>query len=169
MNGAHEEHSENTASSIPLYSTQPSVSASAFHENPRMLGEQSRQTYIQVPHEPRAQRPILQKTGSSVATIVLGSLLLVLGVIALVLGMQFPLTLFSSFGADPRMMIALGCAAIGGVLLVVAAGWSLASFIRNRTMSADTNDDGDFDAKDADGRVGDDGNDAYDDGRVSRG
>ncbi|MFT8787763.1 MAG: hypothetical protein ABF806_04295 [Bifidobacterium psychraerophilum] len=73
---------------------------------------------------------IVRKRGASMATIVFGSMLIVCGVIGFGSAWYGPGTLWSSFGLDWRMALALALAAIGAVLLVSSMMWALSSVIR---------------------------------------
>lgn len=92
---------------------------------------------ITTPDGSAAQPEIIRKTGPSAATIMLGVCVLVLGVISALLGMYFPLGwILQSWTLDPRITAAIGFAAIGGILVLVAVIWSIASMISSRKRPA---------------------------------
>lgn len=105
---------------VPLYSTAPPV-----HNGPA-----TPPNYVQVPMEPPKERPVIRKTGPSVATIVFGVLLMLCGIVAVMLAYGFPATLLPGLGADPRVVAAIGCGAFGGILVVVAVVWAVMRIIR---------------------------------------
>ena len=74
---------------------------------------------------------VMRKRGPSGATIVFAVFMLLVGGVSLAMGLYFPLTSFNWFTMDPRVAIAMGCAALGGLLIVVAIVWSLATLIHS--------------------------------------
>lgn len=77
---------------------------------------------------------VIRKTGPSVATIVLGVCVLVLGVAGVVFGWYFPISWMASWTwtTDPRVFAAVGFAVFGGLMVLVAVIWALASMVRSR-------------------------------------
>ena len=107
---------------VPLYSTAPPSQTAAG-------GAPTAPAYVQVPVEPRHERPVIRKTGPSAATIVLGVLLVLIGAMVLAFGIGFPVTALPGLGADPRAIVAIVCGIVGGVLIVVAIIWAVARII----------------------------------------
>ena len=107
---------------VPLYSTAPPSQTAAG-------GAPTAPAYVQVPVEPRHERPVIRKTGPSAATIVLGVLLVLIGAMVLAFGIGFPMTALPGLGADPRAIVAIVCGIVGGVLIVVAIIWAVARII----------------------------------------
>lgn len=107
---------------VPLYSTAPPTQTAAG-------GAPTAPAYVQVPVEPRHERPVIRKTGPSAATIVLGVLLVLIGAMVLAFGIGFPMTALPGLGADPRAIMAIVCGIVGGVLIVVAIIWAVARII----------------------------------------
>lgn len=107
---------------VPLYSTAPPSQTAAG-------GAPTAPAYVQVPVEPRHERPVIRKTGPSAATIVLGVLLVLIGAMVLAFGIGFPMTALPGLGADPRAIMAIVCGIVGGVLIVVAIIWAVARII----------------------------------------
>ena len=107
---------------VPLYSTAPPSQTAAG-------GVPTAPAYVQVPVEPRHERPVIRKTGPSAATIVLGVLLVLIGAMVLAFGIGFPVTALPGLGADPRAIVAIVCGIVGGVLIVVAIIWAVARII----------------------------------------
>ncbi|MBM6695505.1 hypothetical protein H6A11_00350 [Bifidobacterium pullorum subsp. saeculare] len=107
---------------VPLYSTAPPSQTAAG-------GAPTAPAYVQVPVEPRHERPVIRKTGLSAATIVLGVLLVLIGAMVLAFGIGFPMTALPGLGADPRAIVAIVCGIVGGVLIVVAIIWAVARII----------------------------------------
>ena len=141
--------SADAVNTIPLYTTAPPLQSpaavGATHEgsgqddvgaqgtgngNGMSTGTGSSQPYVYVPATAAQPQPLLEKTGPSKATIVLGALMLCLGVIALLLGLRFPsMVMFTQFQADPRVYVAVICGVVGVILVVVAVAWALATLI----------------------------------------
>lgn len=88
-------------------------------------------SYVQVPREAPLPPKVMRKRGPSGATIVFAVFMLLVGGVSLAMGLYFPLTSFTWFTMDPRIAIAMGCAALGGLLIVVAIVWSLATIIHS--------------------------------------
>lgn len=88
-------------------------------------------SYVQVPREAPMPPKVMRKRGPSGATIVFAVFMLLVGGVSLAMGLYFPLTSFNWFTMDPRVAIAMGCAALGGLLIVVAIVWSLATIIHS--------------------------------------
>ena len=59
-------------------------------------------------------------------------LLILIGAAALGLGIGFPTTVLSGFGADPRAVVAIVCGIIGGLLILVSVIWAAPSAILTR-------------------------------------
>ncbi|NEG89677.1 hypothetical protein [Bifidobacterium aerophilum] len=121
----------------------PSGAADTGHPQPPTAGQSYAPTPggpippITTPAGSAAQPEIIRKTGPSAATIMLGVCVLVLGVISTLLGMYFPLGwILQSWTLDPRITAAIGFAAIGGILVLVAVIWSIASMISSRKRPA---------------------------------
>ncbi|RSX52800.1 hypothetical protein D2E25_1371 [Bifidobacterium goeldii] len=116
------------AQSVPLYSTAQPQSAPG--------------PYVQVPSM-QFEPPVIQKTGLSSGTIVLGVFMLIIGLIGLIIGLYgvtLPLTLLSWISDDPRVLFAIGCASIGGLLILVAIIWSIIKVISNSRSNKSTTD-----------------------------
>ena len=107
---------------VPLYSTAPPSQTAAG-------GVPTAPAYVQVPVETPNERPVIRKTGPSAATIVFGVLLILIGAAALGLGIGFPTTVLSGFGADPRAVVAIVCGIIGGLLILVSVIWAVARIV----------------------------------------
>lgn len=88
-------------------------------------------SYVQVPREAPLPPKVMRKRGPSGATIVFAVFMLLVGGVSLAMGLYFPLTSFTWFTMDPRVAIAMGCAALGGLLIVVAIVWSLATIVHS--------------------------------------
>ncbi|MBT1181568.1 hypothetical protein JS531_06245 [Bifidobacterium sp. CP2] len=78
--------------------------------------------------EPEPQRP----TGPSVPTILLGGVGILLGGFGILFGLRFSQlpAIFTSI--DPQMTIAVSCAVIGVLLIVIGIGWSIGSAVSKR-------------------------------------
>ena len=76
-------------------------------------------------------RPVIRKTGPSAATLTLGVFMLLVGAVAILFGVRFPNGVLAWFDMDPRVMFAIGCAVVGGALILIAIIWSLAKIARN--------------------------------------
>ncbi|MDF7663500.1 hypothetical protein PT282_02265 [Bifidobacterium sp. ESL0763] len=71
-------------------------------------------------------------SGPAVATIALSLLPLCVGVVALVVGIGFPIPVLPRFmNADPRALVALSLAVLGGLLIIVALVWGSVSLVRS--------------------------------------
>ena len=86
--------------------------------------------YVQVPRDVPV-RPVIRKTGPSAATLTLGVFMLLVGAVAILFGVRFPNGVLAWFDMDPRVMFAIGCAVVGGALILIAIIWSLAKIARN--------------------------------------
>ena len=135
------------ANTIPLYTTAPPPEAQAHTGaadegsargggtaqgvgNSNGTGEGNSQPYVYVPAAAAQPQPLLEKTGPSKATIVLGALMLCLGVLALLLGLHFPsIMMFTQFQGVTRVFVAVICGVVGVILVVTAAAWALATMI----------------------------------------
>lgn len=127
---------------IPLYSTQPPREHDGYGPNRpdagpayaapagpwAQLGAGS--NYVQVPRDVPV-RPVIRKTGPSAATLTLGVFMLLVGAVAILFGVRFPNGVLAWFDMDPRVMFAIGCAVVGGALILIAIIWSLAKIARN--------------------------------------
>ncbi|WEV72053.1 hypothetical protein [Bifidobacterium sp. ESL0790] len=122
----HPEDYQNTAS----YDQAASNSSPGYFVDGQGSG-----SYIHVPRDVPGQpvwEPSPQPTGLSGMTILLSLLPLFLGVVALIVGIWFPIPLLPSMGGtDPRALAALVLAVLGGLLILVAGVWGLASAIRS--------------------------------------
>lgn len=85
---------------------------------------------MQVPRDVPV-RPVIRKTGPSAATLTLGVFMLLVGAVAILFGVRFPNGVLAWFDMDPRVMFAIGCAVVGGALILIAIIWSLAKIARN--------------------------------------
>lgn len=110
---------------VPLYSTTPPSSNTAGFASVAP----GPAPYVQVPVGTPNERPVIRKTGPSAVTIVFGVLLILIGATALGLGIGFPTTVLSGFGADPRAVVAIVCGIIGGLLILVSVIWAVARII----------------------------------------
>lgn len=127
---------------IPLYSTQPPREHDGYGPNrpdagpayaaPAGLWAQpgAGSNYVQVPRDV-PMRPVIRKTGPSAATLTLGVFMLLVGAVAILFGVRFPNGVLAWFDMDPRVMFAIGCAVVGGALILIAIIWSLAKIARN--------------------------------------
>ncbi|MCI1650737.1 hypothetical protein [Bifidobacterium tibiigranuli] len=137
------------STSVPLYATEPprgygdpQHGANRQHgANPQSSWnpQHSQQSYVQVPREPQPVAPLMVKTGPSVATIVFGTLGLVLGAVIAAFGLFFPMATVVDPVVSFRVAIAALCAILGGILIVVALIWALVSWLRrgNRRLDAE--------------------------------
>lgn len=111
-----------TQGGVPLYSAQPPA------------GSANDPNVHQVPREtaaPDEEPPVIRKTGPSAATITFGAILLLIGGLAMAFAVQFPWWA-PQFAYDWRVAIALGCGALGAVLIVVAIVWSVIGLLRKK-------------------------------------
>lgn len=110
-----------TQGGVPLYSAQPPA------------GSANDPNVHQVPREtvPDEEPPAIRKTGPSAATITFGAILLLIGGLAMAFAVQFPWWA-PQFAYDWRVAIALGCGALGAVLIVVAIVWSVIGLLRKK-------------------------------------
>ncbi|OZG68043.1 DUF308 domain-containing protein [Bifidobacterium eulemuris] len=136
-----------TVPQVPLYATQPPSGGSAARGGSVPQGgnpwaQPGPQPFVQVPPQPVTERPVIHKTGPSVATIVLGVLLAIMGVIAIVFGMETPI-LSLDFVADSRMMVGAIFGVVGGGLVLVAIIWGLVGLVRSKRQSAEDGEDSD--------------------------
>lgn len=127
---------------IPLYSTQPPREHDGYGPNRPDAGPAyaapagpwaqpgAGSNYVQVPRDVPV-RPVIRKTGPSAATLTLGVFMLLVGAVAILFGVRFPNGVLAWFDMDPRVMFAIGCAAVGGALILIAIIWSLAKIARN--------------------------------------
>lgn len=136
-----------TVPQVPLYATQPPSGGSAARGGSVPQGgnpwaQPGPQPFVQVPSQPVTERPVIHKTGPSGATIVLGVLLAIMGVIAIVFGMETPI-LSLNLVADSRMMVGVIFGAVGGGLVLIAIIWGLVGLIRSKSRSAEGDEDSD--------------------------
>ena len=127
---------------IPLYSTQPPREHDGYGPNRPDAGPAyaapagpwaqpgAGSNYVQVPRDVPV-RPVIRKTGPSAATLTLGVFMLLVGAVAILFGVRFPNGVLAWFDMDPRVMFAIGCAVVGGALILIAIIWSLAKIARN--------------------------------------
>ena len=123
------------AQSIPLYTAHPAMASGMDGVNggqPPVWSQsqpQSQPAGSQTSaHQSDAAADVPRKTGPSVATIVLGACVLLLGAVSLA-----PIGWFSwSWSTDPRVTAAVAFAVFGGLLVLVAVIWSLASLLHHR-------------------------------------
>ena len=127
---------------IPLYSTQPPQEHDGYGPNRPDAGPAyaapagpwaqpgAGSNYVQVPRDVPV-RPVIRKTGPSAATLTLGVFMLLVGAVAILFGVRFPNGVLAWFDMDPRVMFAIGCAVVGGALILIAIIWSLAKIARN--------------------------------------
>ena len=127
---------------IPLYSTQPPREHDGYGPNRPEAGPAyaapagpwaqpgAGSNYVQVPRDV-PMRPVIRKTGPSAATLTLGVFMLLVGAVAILFGVRFPNGVLAWFDMDPRVMFAIGCAVVGGALILIAIIWSLAKIARN--------------------------------------
>ena len=92
-------------------------------------GSRPRQPYVYVPPQSPQPEILLHKSGPSTPTLVFGSFLLFIGVVALLLSLHFPNMVFAQLYADPRVFVAVMCAVAGLILVAVAVAWSLAKLV----------------------------------------
>ncbi|MBW3078664.1 hypothetical protein [Bifidobacterium simiiventris] len=127
------------ASSIPLYTAaRPQPASAAAAPSGPGAGDPRRPStnppYAQMPDDstPPATA-VVRRTGPSAATITLGVCVLVLGVLSVLLGAYFPLGwVIQTWTLDPRIAAAIMFAGFGGVLVLVAVIWSLATMLHGR-------------------------------------
>jgi len=127
---------------IPLYSTQPPREHDGYGPNRPDAGPAyaapagpwaqpgAGSNYVQVPRDV-PMRPVIRKTGPSAATLTLGVFMLLVGAVAILFGVRFPNGVLAWFDMDPRVMFAIGCAVVGGALILIAIIWSLAKIACN--------------------------------------
>jgi len=118
---------------IPLYSTQPPREHDGYGPNRPDAGPAyaapagpwaqpgAGSNYVQVPRDV-PMRPVIRKTGV---------FMLLVGAVAILFGVRFPNGVLAWFDMDPRVMFAIGCAVVGGALILIAIIWSLAKIARN--------------------------------------
>ncbi|OZG63165.1 hypothetical protein BLEM_0430 [Bifidobacterium lemurum] len=136
-----------TVPQVPLYSTQPpsggsTASGGSAPQGDNPWAQPGPQPFVQVAPQPVAERPVIYKTGPSVATIVLGVLLAIMGVIAIAFGMETPI-LSLNFVADSRMMVGAIFGVVGGGLVLIAIIWGVAGLVRSKRQSAEDGEDSD--------------------------
>lgn len=73
---------------------------------------------------------ILRRQGASTPTIVLGSILVVVGIVAVMIAGQYPQSLFASVGWNWPVVLAVALAAVGAVLLLSSLFWTISAIIR---------------------------------------
>lgn len=81
---------------------------------------------------PQTSEPPRRKSGPNAGAMVLGSLTILLGVLALIAGLQFPYADIVSMNLDGRMAFAVFCGVLGLALIVVAVIWTVVKLIANR-------------------------------------
>ncbi|PJM79412.1 sodium/calcium exchanger protein [Bifidobacterium scaligerum] len=106
-----------------------SPSASGAPAQPSSNNNRS-QTYPRTPVNSEAKR------GISVLTIIFGISGLVIGATALVFGLVFPNTMIPTFAADPQLIVAVACGAIGVILVIVAIVWAIMGAAKQRKDAA---------------------------------
>ncbi|MFT9392813.1 hypothetical protein, partial [Bifidobacterium sp.] len=75
---------------------------------------------------------IIHKKGASAPTIVLGSILIVCGVLGLLTSSYWaPLNMVASLGIDWRIVAAIAFAAVGGILLLSSLSWLISTAIHH--------------------------------------
>jgi hypothetical protein len=72
------------------------------------------------------------KKGVSTPTIIFGLLGVLIGVIGLAFGVVFPNSLIPAFASDPQVLVAITCAAVGVVLVIVAIVWAVLGAVRGK-------------------------------------
>lgn len=104
-----------------------------------MTGRQTEDTRADTPRateratERTTERTAGRATGPSAATIIFGVCILLLGGVSVAFGWFFPVDWISwAWSADPRIAAAFAFASFGGLLVVIAMIWSIASLVRNR-------------------------------------
>lgn len=104
-----------------------------------MTGRQTEDTRADTPRateratERTTGRTAGRATGPSAATIIFGVCILLLGGVSVAFGWFFPVDWISwAWSADPRIAAAFAFASFGGLLVVIAIIWSIASLVRNR-------------------------------------
>ncbi|NMM97263.1 sodium/calcium exchanger protein [Bifidobacterium olomucense] len=85
---------------------------------------------------PRTPADSEPKRAMSVLTIIFGISGLVVGATALVFGLVFPNTLIPTFAADPQLIVAVACGAIGVILVIVAIVWAIMGAAQQRKDTA---------------------------------
>lgn len=103
---------------IPLYSTQPPREHDGYGPNRPDAG-------------PAYAAPAGPWVQPGAATLTLGVFMLLVGAVAILFGVRFPNGVLAWFDMDPRVMFAIGCAVVGGALILIAIIWSLAKIARN--------------------------------------
>ncbi|MCI1218063.1 hypothetical protein [Bifidobacterium crudilactis] len=73
---------------------------------------------------------ILRRQGASTPTIVLGSMLVVVGIVAVMIAGQYPQSLFASVGWNWPVVLAVALAAVGAVLLLSSLFWTISAIVR---------------------------------------
>ena len=135
------------AQSIPLYTANPAAASGSIGATSTTAGQlpmwsQSQQSQSQPQPQPAGDQPsvhqsdavanVPHKTGPSAATIVLGACVLLLGAVSLA-----PIGWLSwSWSTDPRVTAAIAFAVFGGILVLVAVIWSIASLLHHRKHDA---------------------------------
>ncbi|MCH9276988.1 hypothetical protein JS533_012050 [Bifidobacterium amazonense] len=95
------------------------------------------QPVVQVAREEPAEPQVIRKTGPNAAAIIFGVIGILLGVVTLLFGLDYPTNLFFWLQADPRVVAAISCAVVGGALVLVAIIWALVSMIGSRRKRND--------------------------------
>lgn len=81
----------------------------------------------------QTSEPLPRKSGPNAGAMVLGALTMLLGVIALVAGLQFPYIGFTAVDIDGRVAFAALCGIVGVALIVVAVIWSVVKIVTKRS------------------------------------
>ena len=76
------------------------------------------------------------KRGVSTPTVVFGLLGLLIGVVAMVFGLVFPNTLIPAFTAGPQIVVAVACAVVGVILVIVAVVWAVMGAVKSGRNAA---------------------------------
>lgn len=76
------------------------------------------------------------KRGVSIPTVVFGLLGLLIGVVAMVFGLVFPNTLIPAFTAGPQIVVAVACAVVGVILVIVAVVWAVMGAVKSGRNAA---------------------------------
>ena len=86
----------------------------------------------------QASEPLPRKSGPNAGAIALGALTMLLGVLALVAGLQFPYIGFTTVDVDGRVAFAALCGIVGVALIVVAVIWSVVKIVTKRAQHEHT-------------------------------
>lgn len=134
------------ANDVPLYAAAASQPLSSLQSVPQqpvqpqsmprqsMESQQSDAAPAQPANsqQPRAAESRTQPQGASKLTIVFGMIGLAIGIPGLLFGMIFPDLPVPQFVADPQVMTAIVCAALGMLLIIIAIVWAISGALRNK-------------------------------------